>query len=426
MTSQSRSSRKERGSALISALAIVAIMSFLMSGVCLLSTSYADRQRREGDYALAMQLAEAGTNYEINYYSVNNTVHLSSSPYSGSVPGQIGTFSVYSDAATPNYITSTGTVGGISRVVRVNVGGSSIFDGAFATFGTTSVTLNQNTVTGNVGSNANVAGSLSGTGGKVTSHCNDNYDTVDNLCQKKFGGNSGWDCLRDDTHRGNQCGRTRCLISSWYPYWNATTTCNWPTTFSNGSYQCKDAQVQSLCPSGIIIFEPGDYYFSTINLQTSTVYCDSACNACPGNTAGPCRFWCGQNANNSDDNEDDCIKTNYNCTSSQASCQPRCFYGKSHTCTLTHSSCSGGFYGVKCGKSGTCTHSKVILDSCRNFTGSVIGDDVVVNSNTANVSSANLAHSADPAKLSGFGFAGSWTEMAAPGAGKVFADGSNN
>jgi Tfp pilus assembly protein PilX len=87
MTKESKSTRKERGSALISALAIVAIMSFLMSGVCLLSTSYADRQRREADYALAMQLAEAGANYEINYYSVNNTVHLSNAPCSGSVPG---------------------------------------------------------------------------------------------------------------------------------------------------------------------------------------------------------------------------------------------------------------------------------------------------------------------------------------------------
>jgi hypothetical protein len=68
----------------------------------------------------------------------------------------------------------------------------------------------------------------------------------------------------------------------------------------------------------------------------------------------------------------------------------------------------------------------VVCDSCKNIKGTVIGDDVTLNSNSSGVAAANISHPTDPTSSTGFGYAGAWTEMLAPGAGKVFADGSNN
>jgi len=420
----------------MSALAVVAMMSLLMSGVCLLATSHADREQREADYSMAMQIAEAGINYEINYYAVNNTAHLSSAPYTGSVAGESGTFTVYSNSTNPTLISSSGTVGGIVRTVQVTVSGSSIFNGNYAVFGTTSVTLNSNTITGTVGSNVTVAGSPSSSSSstcKVKSSCSDNYDTCTNICNKQFA--NGWSTLSSSTCVNNQCSHTMCLISSWQPYWNCLQPCT--SVWSGSKSTCTDNQVNAL-PSGIVVLLPGDtntsssthftgdYYYSTCQLKNCTVYCDSNCNAsaspsCPACSPGPCRIWCGGS-----DNTDDQLCTSFNCTSSQTSCQPRCFYDKPHTCTITQSSCTGGIYAVHCGKSGTTTHSSVVCSGCKNTQGTVIGDDVTLSSNTSGVAAANISHPTDPTSAAGFGYAGSWTEMLAPGAGKVFADGSNN
>lgn len=172
----------ERASALISALALVAISSLLMSGICVLASSYATRQKEEADYAKALQLAEAGVNYELQYISTHLTTspyaHQYSAPYTGSISGVTGSFTVWASKTTEGdnttdshtawappadvKIVSTGTVSGIRRKVTVvcktSGGGASttpVFDGTFAVFGTQSLLFTQasNVVNGNMGAN---------------------------------------------------------------------------------------------------------------------------------------------------------------------------------------------------------------------------------------------------------------------------------
>jgi len=426
-----------RGSALISALAVVAMTSLLMSGVCVLASSHEVRQNRDAQYELALQVAEAGINYELNC-SANGTctgnsgnADLAASPQTGSVSGVSGTYSVYADAVTPNTITSTGTVGSgssaISRTIQVNVSGSSVFNGQYAVFGTKTVTVpSTSTITGTIGSNATVTGTpSSGSSCTIKSSCRDNYDTVDNICNKQFP--SGWSTLSSTTSVSNQCNKVKCYWSSWFPnnsaFW--TTSANWPP--SGSATTCTDTQVQSYV-NNTIILGPGDYYFTNCQLKNCTVVCDNAdlCNDSGTPHPGPVRIWCGGSSST-----DDQISCGMTCTNNtDASLAPKCFYSKAgHTCTM---SCSNnqkcGVYAVKCGKSGTTTSGcKVVLDNCRNGgTGTVIADQVQINSNTSSLNSANTTHPSDPTAPGGFGFAGNWIEIKAPNAGAVFSDGTNN
>jgi len=411
---------RNRGSALISALAIVGMTSLLMSGVCLLAASHEERQRHEADYSLSMQLAEAGINYEINYYQNNTNVHLSSSPYTGSITGVNGSFTVYSDSTTPTLVTATGTVGNITRKVQVNVAGSSVFNGAYAIFGTQGVTLNNNTITGTVGSNAAIAGSPSSSSSstcKTKSSCADNYDTCDNICAKTF--TNGWSTLSSSSCVNTQCNQIRCYYYSWLqinsPYW--TTPCNYPPQGTSKTTLC-DNQVNQY-PGNTVILPPGDYYFTTCQLNSCHVCCDNAASTC-GGSPGPCRIWCGGS-----DNTDDQFCTSLSCTSSSASLAPKCFYDKPHTCTISCSNQCCGFYGVKCGKNGSSNCAKLVLNNCSNYSGTCIGDQVTLNSNTSGTSNANLSYPSDPTTSGGFGFSGNWQEVVA-NSGAVFVDGTNN
>ncbi|RYG36287.1 hypothetical protein EON81_10260, partial [bacterium] len=147
----------------------------LLAGYGLLTTSYSVRQSRERDYAQALQLAEAGINWELRHSSLHvedddqSAIHLQSNPGSGSVPGVSGSFKVYvtNTDDTPNWvapndvkIVSTGTVGKISRTVSIvskvdMAGDSSVFSGNFAVYGTKRLMFmnSRNTVVGNMGAN---------------------------------------------------------------------------------------------------------------------------------------------------------------------------------------------------------------------------------------------------------------------------------
>ncbi|RYG36286.1 hypothetical protein EON81_10255 [bacterium] len=132
----------------------------LLTGITLLASSYSARQRREADYAMALQLAEAGINYELRWMSGRLTEtypahrlveHPTGFVPSGqnSIPGVEGKFNVYvcNTDGNPNWtlpndmmIVSTGTVGKMSRTVSViakssgGTGGQSIFSPQYAVF----------------------------------------------------------------------------------------------------------------------------------------------------------------------------------------------------------------------------------------------------------------------------------------------------
>jgi hypothetical protein len=443
-TTKTSRRRSEQGTALMSALAIVAMTALLMSGVCVLASTQEVRQHRDSDYALAMQLAEAGINYELNCSS-NNTcsgnggaADTSSAPYSGTVPGVSGSFTAYANSTTPTLITATGTIGAgpyaVSRTVQMKVSGSSIFNGAYTLFGTQSTTINNNALTGTIGSNASVSGSpKSGSTATVVSHCTNNYQTCDTICANTF--SSGWSTLSSSTCVNNQCANVYCYWSSWFqinsPFW--CNQANYPPRINNVTTSATtftDAQCQCY-PGNTVILEPGDYYCTSFNCQNSSSCCvfDNNCSCVINNntntTPGPCRLWCGGSSGGND-----CIGCTCSCTSSDKSLAPKCLYAKAGcTCTLTcANSCCCGFYGVKTGATGSktsCCSCKI--DKCTgSLSGTVIADNVTVTAATTGaVSSADLTNASDPQMQGGYGFSGGWTELLAPSAGAVFADGTN-
>lgn len=152
---------RKRGATLIVALAVASISLLLLVGLTLMATSYATRQRREADYALALQLAEAGINAELRYIRNNVTgatpAHLRTNSLDSRNPiaGVSGSFNVYVcntneslNWTPPNdmLIVSTGTVGtpgttsAVSRTVSVlckttgGSGGQSIFSPQYAVY----------------------------------------------------------------------------------------------------------------------------------------------------------------------------------------------------------------------------------------------------------------------------------------------------
>jgi Tfp pilus assembly protein PilX len=123
--------RCQHGGVLISALAFVAITSLLLVGMATVTVSHFARARTEKDYEAALGLAEAGVNYELRKLSANTSSADqggSSSTYSlGS-----GTYTVYCSnkdgsapwiVPNPLYVTSSGTVNGVTRTVRISAKG---------------------------------------------------------------------------------------------------------------------------------------------------------------------------------------------------------------------------------------------------------------------------------------------------------------
>lgn len=110
--------------ALLSALAVVAILSLIMSGVILLASSHESRQVEESNYMLALPLAEAGINYEMNYMSANGTTCPTTSQ-TGS--GSAGSFTVSATntsggtwtSGSNAIITATGTYNDMTRKVQI-------------------------------------------------------------------------------------------------------------------------------------------------------------------------------------------------------------------------------------------------------------------------------------------------------------------
>ena len=167
--------RHRRGGVLISVLVFTVIIAFLIAGIGALTVSHYSRVHVEADYTTALDVAEAGINYElrnisVNLYSNSNQIDQyhpgagQNGAYTGSIPGVPGTFTVYvindpddgKSWSSPNsaLIVSTGTVNGVSRTVQIRGEGRSVF-GQYALFGIDSTTLNGNfTVNGDFGTDS--------------------------------------------------------------------------------------------------------------------------------------------------------------------------------------------------------------------------------------------------------------------------------
>jgi len=153
---------RARGSALVTVMIFISIVSVLLAGVTKFSVSHQQLALNDSRYVDAMNLAEAGANSEMRKISMDPAT---ADQYPGAaVPFGNGSYTVYcanADGSTPwnpqekLYIVSTGTVDNVSRSVKVAVKGYKS-EAQYAVYGTGGVsTFNGSAVliNGDVGSN---------------------------------------------------------------------------------------------------------------------------------------------------------------------------------------------------------------------------------------------------------------------------------
>jgi hypothetical protein len=154
---------------LIGVLFLIVIVSVMVLGMGQLAISHRQRADVESRYAVALDLAEAGINYELNHLTLGSPAHTAASPGTGSLGDGAwrGTFSVtctntdgtaIADPSHPPstiYILSTGTANGVSRTVRIRARGGSAYD--YGLFSKISGVINGNqTIQGSVGTSGTV------------------------------------------------------------------------------------------------------------------------------------------------------------------------------------------------------------------------------------------------------------------------------
>ena len=185
-----RRGKSRRGGVLICALAFVVITSFILAGIGTFAVSHLSRVGTESDYSAALNLAEAGINYELRNISSDITnanlphqLHPSAGmngAYTGSISGASGSFTVSVTNDPDNgqawrapanlLLTATGTINGVTRTVRCRGARRSIFDD-YSFFGIDSTTMNGSWIgDGNFGTDSpiTVSGGSSEIYGSVT------------------------------------------------------------------------------------------------------------------------------------------------------------------------------------------------------------------------------------------------------------------
>ncbi|MFB3880102.1 MAG: hypothetical protein ACE149_02510 [Armatimonadota bacterium] len=155
-----------RGMALVLALAATAIVSVLLSGILLLVVSHLSLTHTKSSYANAMNLAEAGINWELWKVS-HDLSSADNTPATVEVPTSSGrSFTVHVEAYPsggpwtalgPFSVISTGTVDGVNRTVRIVARGFGLA-GLYALFGIDTLNIGGNaTVNGASGTNNDVS-----------------------------------------------------------------------------------------------------------------------------------------------------------------------------------------------------------------------------------------------------------------------------
>jgi len=176
---ETRNARSRSGSVLIGALAFTVVFAFVITGVATCTISHYSRATTEASYASAIDLADAGFNYELRKISQDPTQadQISAAHPSGMTYNFAGgSFTVYcanADGSTPwtnstdtgtgyhyLYIVSTGTVNGVSRTIKAMAQGAPT-NSNINVYAVSSGSFAGNTVVSNVGTNGslNVQGS---------------------------------------------------------------------------------------------------------------------------------------------------------------------------------------------------------------------------------------------------------------------------
>lgn len=284
--------RHQRGMALLLALAVTAIISALLSGLLLLSVSHLALSHTNSAYANALNLAEAGINWELWKISHDRNA-ADQSPVTVEYPSGSGRFFTVHVEAYPSggtwvppsdlWVIGVGTVDGVSRTVRVVTRGATDFFGHYALFGMDQL---------DVGGSATINGAT-GTNGLVDTNGNPDFngnfwycgpangdDVSDNVTGTVYHAPlpEYWPTVDDFASRRaeEKYGATPPQTIDYFKNHNDNSQI---VNSLGEQVQIKSFAIDNhtFGDDGTIVLPPGDYYFEKINLPSNnTLRIDSA------------------------------------------------------------------------------------------------------------------------------------------------------
>jgi hypothetical protein len=455
------------GGVLITALVFALVVSLFAASMALIASSNLGRNSVEADYATAIQLADAGINYELRWLSqdaatVGARAHQrfpatgQPGPYTATVPDipGNGTFTVSvmntngsGPWAPPNHvlIRSTGTINGISRTVEITGQKRSLF-GEYAIYSIDEATMGGSKafVVGNMGTNGpikfnggdaegNIQGELTFNGypsdGKLTGNSAGanvwwnpdpvQWPTVDEIASSLFPG--GLSYLR--TNNDNDQVKTFSASDPQSLLSNAITTTIGTGSLERRSFNSFNASQntqdkpggtryqngsEGLYGNKTLILPPGDYYFEgvkTSNGNGQAILVDNA--------SGMVRIWI--NGGSGKDSLD--LPVIFTSTDKN---KFRLFYNNCNELSIGGNS---KFHGSIYSHNDACQTSIKVHGNSAIY-GSVIFENIWLTGNSDIVFPNNGGgeHASDFALW--YGFLNTWREVS-PNGGTLFPDGTN-
>jgi len=276
------------GMAFILALVTVVMISALLSGALLLSVSHLALTHSNSSYANALNLAEAGLNWELWKISHDPTQADLTATTVQFPAGSGRSFAVhianYPSGGTwtppnPFWVYSTGTVDGVSRTVRIVAEGFDVY-GLYALFGIDTLNVKGNaTVNGAAGTNGVVSvvgnqhfngnfwycGSASGTDVTPFMYQQDPAPVYHSSLPEVFPTVNSLASARAEQQYGATSPQTIDFFS----------THNSNATIVDGTGKPVQIKSDSLDhqtfkgTDGTIVLKPGDYYFTSLTLPSN-------------------------------------------------------------------------------------------------------------------------------------------------------------
>ncbi|MGI8922733.1 MAG: DUF7305 domain-containing protein [Fimbriimonadales bacterium] len=464
-TATLNSNRRLRGGVLVTVLVFAAILSLFLAGVARLAVAHYSRANVEADNAAAIQLADAGINFELRWVSDDprdpNRAHQAqhaegqNGAYTGTVEGVPGSYvvSVRNDsvagpwyAPAPMAIQSTGTVNGISRTVEIKGEKHSIFD-EYAVYALQTGTLNgnQTVVIGNYGTNGvltiNGTGTLAvngevwfngiGAGANVgrnvfTTPMPVEWPTIDEIANDRFAGGLTWLSTNNNNNTILQFSKNRPLDPNftianaiWAGFTQAThnhsaqiykflTKDDNPNDNVGGSRYATPEE--GIGGHKVAIIPPGDYYLTDLDMSNTS----SGPAWLIDNAAGNVNIWISGGGTDKDS-----LDMPVHFTSKDPS-KFRLYYNKCSELSIQgNSTFYGSVYAVPDGCAAT-----IKIGGNSTINGSVIAVEVLVTGNSVVNFPNNGSGSGEGDWILWYGFRNNWREVN-PSGGVVFPDGTS-
>ena len=455
------------GGVLITALIFALVVSLFATGVGIVASSHLSRSSVESDYATAIQLADAGVNFELRWLAEDistagarahqaspsnglpgaHTQQVANIPGGGSFTVSVLNVNGSSPWAPPNpvLIRSTGTVNGVSRTIEITGQKRGLF-GEYAIYSIDEAKLGGSKafVVGNMGTNGpvtfsggnpaiNIMGELTSNGYPSSPPLPSEmraanvwwnpdpvaWPTVSEIANSLFPGGLSYLRTNNDNHKAMSFDPSdpNSLVS------NATVVGVGTDILDRRKFNAFSASqnlqdrpggaryanaYEGLHGNNVIIFPPGDYYFNgikTSNNNGTAILIDNA--------SGMVRIWVdGGNANDSLDLPVQFTSTDKN--------KFRLYYNNCNELSIGGNSVfNGSLYSHADG----CQSAIKLHGNTRVF-GSVIFENIWLTGNSDIIFPNNGGGEADSDYALWYGFMNTWREIN-PTGGAIFPDGTS-